>query len=219
MKYLRLSGNPIRYLSSHSSLTHLKQLEILVMEDLPYFGEVDEFALAELPHLRRVSFEGCKNLSAFHANAFSSDYIALEQLNLKGCNLRTLNASSLFETIKEIELDGNPFNCDCEIKWISELKIETGARCNRPDELKDALISEIEEADELSCSKTSRFMRKLLNSVILVVLLVICALVILWFLQLLKPDSRRKRMTTKVGPESPYQRVTIEPNRAEYSTY
>jgi hypothetical protein len=48
--------------------------------------------------------------------------------------------------------------------------------------------------------------------------LVGCGLTIWCFFRQLSPKNRRKQFQ-KVGPESPYQRVTIEPNRAEYSLY
>lgn len=179
-----------------------------------------------MPQLRKLSFEGCKNLSTFHTNAFANDNVdnktdlKLEVLNLKGCNLRTLHSSLIadFENLKDLELDGNPFNCDCDVKWISELQFDTNLRCSRPEEFKGMLLSEVIETGELNCSKTSLFMKKLLNSLILIVLLVICSVAIWCFLQQLKPEHRRKKFS-KVGPESPYQRVTIEPNRAEYSLY
>lgn len=204
----------------------MQNLEELLMEDLPYFGEVDEFAFARMVRLRKLSFEGCKNLSTFHPNAFGDETVniktnlTLEILNLKGCNLRTLNFSliTVFENLKELALDGNPFNCDCEVKWITELQFDTDLRCSRPEQFHGILLSEVTETDELKCSNASLFMKKLLNSIILLVLLIICSIVIWCFLQQLKPDNRRKRFS-KVGPESPYQRVTIEPNRAEYSLY
>jgi hypothetical protein len=227
LKHLILSGNPIRYLSSHS-FQNVHNVEELVMEDLPYFSKVDEFAFFGFSHLRKLSLEGCKNLSTFHANAFGVNVqinetdLVLENLNLKGCNLRTLNSSlyAVFENLKELSLDGNPFNCDCEVKWISELQLDKDLRCYRPEEFQGMLLSEISnEEEELKCSKMSRFMGKLLNAMILIALLILCSVSVWCVLKhFIRPESRRKTLS-KVGVDSPYQRVTIDVNRAEYSIY
>lgn len=197
------------------------------MEDLPYLGEVDEFAFFGFPRLRKLSLEGCKNLSTFNEKAFgvnvqiNETYLVLEILNLKGCNLRTLNSSlyAVFENLKELSLDGNPFNCDCEVKWISELELDKDLRCYRPEEFQGMLLSEISDDEQLKCSKMSRFLGKMLNAVILIALLIVCSVSVWCVLKhFLRTESRRKRLS-KVGADSPYQRVTIDVNRAEYSTY
>lgn len=226
LKHLTLSGNPFRYLRPNS-LKNLHSLEELLMEDLPYFGEVDEYAFFGLPRMRLLSLEGSKNLSSFNEKAFGVNAqvnetdLQLEVLNLRGCNLRTLNSSlyAVFENVKVLSLDGNPFNCDCEVQWLSEIGLDKDLRCYRPEEFQGMLLSEIsEDEEELKCSKMSRFMGKLLNSLILIALLVICSVTIWLVLRQLRPDSRRKRLS-KIGPDSPYQRVTIDVNRAEYSLY
>lgn len=195
------------------------------MEDMQLLGDIGEYSLFGLPKLQSLSLEGSKNLSSFNHFAFGINVVVnetdleLKVLNLRGCNLRTLNSSlmSVFEGLDELYLDGNPFNCDCDVHWVKDLKIETNLKCYRPKEFLGKLLSEIDEND-LSCTKISVFMKKLVNSLILLVLLIACSLAIWCFFRQLKPSSRRKQFQ-KVGPESPYQRVTIEPNRAEYSMY
>lgn len=193
------------------------------MEDMPFLSDIGEYSLFGLPKLRHLSLEGSKNLSSFNHFAFGVNVVVnetdlgLQVLNLRGCNLHTLNSSllSIFEDLEELHLDGNPFNCDCEVHWVKSLKTETNLECYRPKEFQGKLLSAIDEND-LNCTRTRIFMKKLVNSLILLVLLIACSLAIWYFFRQLKPSSRRKQFQ-KVGPESPYQRVTIEPNRAEYS--
>lgn len=179
----------------------------------PFLGTVEEFSL-HFPHLEKLSLEGSKNLSSFHPSATN---LHLKVLNLRGCNLRTLDGSmkEITDGLQEFHLDGNPFTCDCELQWMKSVALDTNLRCNKPDKFKGVLLSEIEESD-MKCSKMSVFMRKLVNSLILLALLFGCSIAIWCFFRQLSPRSRRKEFQ-KVGPESPYQRVTIEPNRAEYS--
>lgn len=195
------------------------------MEDMPFLSDVGEYSLFGLPKLQKLSFEGSKNLSSFNHFAFGVNVVVnetdleLKVLNLRGCNLHTLNSSllSIFEGLEELNLEGNPFNCDCEMHWVKKLSVETDLECYRPKEFQGKLLSAIDEND-MNCTKMRVFMKKIVNSLILLVLLVACSLAIWFFFRQLNPKSRRKQFQ-KVGPESPYQRVTIEPNRAEYAMY
>lgn len=195
------------------------------MEDMPVLGDIGKYSLFGLPKLRVLSLEGSKNLSSFNHFAFGVNVVAnetdleLKILNLRGCNLRSLNATlvPVFVGLEEILLDGNPFDCDCNVDWLRYFPKETNLECNRPKELQGKLLKEINES-ELNCTKSSQFIKKLINSLILLVLLIACSLAIWFFFRQLNPKSRRKQFQ-KVGPESPYQRVTIEPNRAEYAMY
>lgn len=226
IKMLEISGNPVRKFTAHS-LSHFYLLEELIMEDMPYLGQLDEYSLYGLPQLRRLSLEGSKNLSLFHHFAFGMNVIVnetdieLRVLNLRGCNLRNLNFAlvNIFENLKELHLEGNPFTCDCEVAWIKDLKMETNLQCRKPDEYAGKHLHELKEK-QLNCSRMSLIMKKAINCLILLLLLVGCSLAIWCFFQQLNPRNRRKRLQ-KVGPgpTSPYQRVTIEPNRAEYSMY
>lgn len=224
IKKLELSGNPVRDFTAHS-LSHLYKLEELIMQDMPFLGQLGEYSLFGLPKLRHLSLEGSKNLSIFHHYAFGVNVVANETdldlriVNLRGCNLRSLNLSlmKVFDDLHELHLDGNPFNCDCDVMWIKQLEFETNLKCYHPDEFLGTLLSAI-DGNDIDCSRTSYIMRKVINCLILLVLLVGCALAIWCFFQQLNPRNRRKKFQ-KVGPESPYQRVTIEPNRAEYSLH
>lgn len=221
VKKLELSGNPIENLKAYS-LSHVYNLQELIMEDMPFLGQVNEYSLYGLSKLNYLSLEGSKNLSFFHAFAFSVENngnLELKSLNLRGCNLRTLDSSlkNVIVGLEELHLGGNPFNCDCDLQWIKEVNIEADIRCYKPSEFQGILLKDIEEK-QMKCGKMSIFMRKLVNSLILLVLLIGCSLAIWFFFRQLSPTTRRKQFQ-KVGPESPYQRVTIEPNRAEYSLH
>lgn len=217
---LDLSGNPVRELVPYA-LSGIYNLNELMMEDMPFLGQIEEYSFYALTKLKHLSFEGSKNLSFFHQFAFdeTQEHHQLKILNLRGCNLRNLNFSlkTIFNDLDELQLEGNPFTCDCDLQWMKEIEIVTDFQCNKPNDLHGKLFSKLHES-EMKCTKMSRFMSKLVNSLILLTLLVGCSLAIWCFFRQLSPKTRRKELQ-KIGPESPYQRVTIEPNRAEYSLH
>ncbi|KAG5681193.1 hypothetical protein PVAND_010650 [Polypedilum vanderplanki] len=221
VEILDLSGNPIRFLTN-VFLPRLQHLLKLVMEDLPYLSSIDEHALYRFPRLINLTFEGSKNLTHMDAFTFGNfddnndNDFSLKTLNLRGCSFRTFNSSleKAFNQLEKLQLEGNPINCNCNVRWIKYLKIETNARCHKPEVLNQKLLNEIPDK-KLKCE--NYFMRKLVNTMILLLLLIATSLAIWYFLRRLNPSRRQKFQ--KVGPESPYQRVTIEPNRAEYSLY
>jgi Leucine-rich repeat (LRR) protein len=221
---LKLSGNPIRYFVA-KSLPHLNELRELILQDLPNLGAVDEYSLYGFPKLNHLTFEGSKNLSTLHAHAFGMNVVddeidlSLKILNLRGCHLRTLDSSleTVLDKLDEFHLDGNPFNCDCHIKWIKYLNVETNLRCYKPQAHLNKLLSEVPDK-KLKCE--NMFMKKLLNTMILLFLLIACSLAIWFFLRRLNPSRRNKlQKVSPDSPYSPYHRVTIDPNRAEYSMY
>lgn len=219
LRKLELSGNPVRDLNAFT-LAHVYNVHELILEDMPYMGQVEENSLFGLSKLTHLSLEGSKNLSFFDPFAFNVENetnLELKVLNLRGCNLRSLSTSlkDIFDGLDELHLDGNPFNCDCDLQWMKNVHLEANVQCNKPPELHGKLLSEIDDK-EMKCSKMSIFMKKLVNGLILLTLLIGCSLTIWCFFRQLSPRNRRKQFQ-KVGPESPYQRVTIEPNRAEYS--
>ncbi|KAL7027420.1 hypothetical protein ACKWTF_005432 [Chironomus riparius] len=218
---LELSGNPILHFTA-TSLPSLLLLEELILEDLPFLKEVSDFSLYGFPKLHHLTFEGSRNLSLLKGSAFYEDSsnenidTQLKIFNLRGCSLKSLHISlePIINQLAEFHIDGNSFDCSCDMKWVKYIGIDTNLQCHRPETLNGKLLREIPDK-RLKCENF--FLNKLINTMILLFLLMVCSLAIWFFLRRLNPTRRNKFQ--KVGPESPYQRVTIEPNRAEYSLY
>lgn len=215
--HLDFSGNPIRALTV-KFLPHLTELQTLYMTDMPNLTTVDEYALFGLPNLRIVSFEGSWNLNDFDSAAFGTNDVLndtdtkLEELNLRGTNFKSINESIVFDKLTVLDLAGTPLVCDCGVKWIVESDLETNAECMTPPELRGRRVSQL-TVDDLKCKRFPQWVYQMLNGLLVLLLLVMCA-VATWLIVTGIRPSRRNQLQ-KVGATSPYARVTIEPNRAE----
>lgn len=217
LEVLDLSRNPITTLSP-KFLPHLGSLISLIMNDMPHLKSVQEYSLFGLPNLKHLSFQGSWNLSEFSSQAFGSieidNYTKLEVINFKGTSLTFLN-SSLFnhlENVKVFDLSGNPLRCDCNIKWIIDLGIETNGLCVKPLSLRGRRLSNISE-NQLECKKYPGWVYTAVNGLLVLLLLIVCG-VCTWLLVMgLKPLQQGR--SPKLGITSPYARITIEPNRGE----
>lgn len=224
VKKLDVSGNKMLVLTA-KCLPHLFSLQELVMEDMPHLSFLDEYALFDLPKLKILNFQGSQNLSFIHPFVFGRNVVSnttdmvLEKVNLRGCNLKTLNSSLAipFDRVKEFTLDGNPFICDCGAQWIKKMDIETELRCSKPAALYGELLSDV-DYDSLECDEKVFWMSKLFSSLVILVLLIVLGYGLYLIIVKMRPNNR-SRKTTKVGSNSPYSPVTIQPNRAESGYY
>ncbi|XP_065089034.1 leucine-rich repeat neuronal protein 3-like [Ochlerotatus camptorhynchus] len=216
---LDISNNPIRVMTA-KFLPHLSNLQSLTMEDMPNLYKLEEYALFGLPRLTHINFQGSRNLTTIDPHIFGKNVVLnetdtiLEELILKGTNIRTLNSSLkfAFEQLKVLDLSGTPLNCDCEIRWLKEMQFSTTASCSKPTSLRGQHLSEI-EIDKLQCKVEKSWIYMVFN-VLLVILLIVLVIVAVYLVYIaIRP--RQQVQLRKVGVNSPYARVTIEPNQAE----
>ncbi|XP_055918600.1 leucine-rich repeat neuronal protein 1 [Eupeodes corollae] len=217
LKELDISGNPLpNLLENHTN--KLTNLENLFVEDMPSLTTVGINALAHLTKLRALSFQNCRHLSSFHEYAFGVEATnrSLEVLSFRGSALRSFNETLLpvFQELKEIDLNGMPLRCDCDMVWIKQLKIDTHGRCISPSRLRGVKLTDVRSKD-FSCDHWPRWV----YGCLILITLIICAAGISLVVMGLRPRSNRVAMRRKVGSNSPYARVTIEPNRQDNSYY
>lgn len=129
LQYLDLSDNPITDIFSED-FTDLIALKVLKLNNLK-IKTVPEAAFQYLPALKTLELERNQNLTSFSKLAFGRevlndpDNFALERLSLKGSRLSKLDEalSTPLGVLIELDLQGNPWSCDCEIVWIKQLQI------------------------------------------------------------------------------------------------
>lgn len=198
--------------------TYIAHVKELYFEDMSSLTKVEQNSFEPLKSLKKVSFLNSRRLSSFDGHAFgekSNEGYSLRTIIFRGTAMRTFNStlSPIFTKLTELDLNGLPLHCDCHMRWIKELQLETNGRCFRPSRLKGMLLSNV-RSNDLSCDTWPTWVYGL----IILGLIILCSggiYLIVWGLR----PNRKVQMRRKVGAGSPYARVTIEPNRQENNYY
>uniref|UniRef100_A0A8D8FK16 Leucine-rich repeat neuronal protein 1 n=2 Tax=Culex pipiens TaxID=7175 RepID=A0A8D8FK16_CULPI len=219
--HLDISGNPFKTMSA-KFLPHLFHLQHLTMEDMPYLYKLEEYALFGLPRLSHLNLQGSRNLTTFDPHAFGRNVVlnetdaVLQELILKGTSIRTLNSSLLqaFDQLNVLDLTGTPLTCDCNVRWLKTLNVTTHASCTKPMSLRGQQLADIAE-DRLQCKEEKSWLYTVFNVVLVVLLVVLVGAAVYLIYLAIRPRRQQVQLRNKVGVNSPYARVTIEPNQAE----
>lgn len=129
LQYLDLSDNPIHEIESED-FNDVPALKVLKMNNIA-IKEVPEFVFSSLNSLLKLELERNKNLTDFSKLAFGrevlddADDFVLESLSLKGSRLTALDKDLLrpFGRLTHLDLQGNPWKCDCNLVWLKGLQI------------------------------------------------------------------------------------------------
>lgn len=129
LEYLDLSDNPIEEIESED-FNEAVGLKILKLNNLA-IKEVPEFVFSSLHSLLQLELERNNNLTSFSKLAFGRqvlddpDDFILESLSLKGSRLGALDKDLFapFGQLIHLDLQGNPWKCDCNLVWVKELQI------------------------------------------------------------------------------------------------
>ncbi|XP_017062013.2 leucine-rich repeat neuronal protein 2 [Drosophila ficusphila] len=215
---LDVSDNPLEELLPEDT-ANLTQVRQLFLEDMPLLQGVASRALAAADLLETLSFQNSRQLRHFDAEAFgapvdsrsSHHHKALRSVSFRGTLLRTFNSTlaPLFAQLAELDLNGLPLQCDCELVWLKQLPVQTNGRCYKPSRIRGMLVTSA-RGDAFSCDSWPRWA----YSLVVLSLIALSAAGIYLIVMGLRPH-RGVTMRRKVGAGSPYARVTIEPNRQE----
>ncbi|XP_059608263.1 leucine-rich repeat-containing protein 4B [Phlebotomus argentipes] len=220
VRSLDFGGNLLKRIEP-DTFPPLPELEELQLDNMRLLKTVKADAfLSVSSKLRRLSLEGCRNLTAFDVfalgNSTRDEYpLPLQEVSLRGCRLRKIPAItfSRAENLTRVQLAGNPLTCDCDVEWIHDLDHDTGAQCGLPVILRGTLIAEL-DMEQFHCDTVKSWFYNILNGLIVFVLLCVCGVAIYFIVMRLKPS--RRHAVQKLAMASPYARVTIQPNRAEH---
>lgn len=139
---------------------NLTSLASLSINHMPELKSIDADAFYNMPNLRSISIEGNKNLKTIHGNAFRS--INLDgsgNTSVTGLYLSRNGLTSLpeelfdWEKLDGLDLQRNPWNCDCNLRWMLNLGsvIKSGykdlIKCQDPDYLADKKLLDLDESD------------------------------------------------------------------------
>ncbi|KAI4458250.1 common dpr-interacting protein [Holotrichia oblita] len=124
--YFDFSGNnvttlTVRHLNYHNLVTlHLNRMKNL--------QAIDKYAFYNMPNLIELYIENCPRLRELNGLAFgvirpNPDDIKLKRFSLARSGLQSVNQTylHLFKDLDYINLENNPFTCDCDILWLQLL--------------------------------------------------------------------------------------------------
>lgn len=120
------SGNNVSILT----VRHLNynNLEILRLNRMKSLQAIDKYALYNMPNLLELYIENCPRLRELNGLAFGvirpiPDDIKLKKFSLLRSGLQSVNQTylHLFKRLDYIDLQNNPFVCDCDILWVQLL--------------------------------------------------------------------------------------------------
>ncbi|XP_071113228.1 chondroadherin-like [Haliotis cracherodii] len=154
-----LKGIPFHTLKGLQSLTtlnvsrnHVVELEAsgwpedvtsrvteLYLDNMYGFNIIKHKAFVSFPLLRKVSICGNKELEVIAYDAFLGNTHQIKEVYLRDNKLGFVASGLLpWDDLEVIELEGNPWNCDCRIRWMLEgghFKNKT-IRCDAPEKLR-----------------------------------------------------------------------------------
>ncbi|XP_059053030.1 leucine-rich repeat-containing protein 38-like [Achroia grisella] len=155
LEYLDLSNNPIRAIAEED-FVNVPGLRELKLNNLQIM-EVPDYVFAPLRSLRSLELERNRNLTYFSRLAFGrevledADDFNLEKLSVRASRLSKLDRdlSKPFGRLFHLDLQGNPWICDCDILWLKQFQMEPKdydhIRCAYPRSLYNSRIFELRD--------------------------------------------------------------------------
>ncbi|XP_050444768.1 vasorin-like [Cataglyphis hispanica] len=185
LQELDLSGTQVINLEK----LYLPQLREL---KLNYMSNLTSFVLNELENLTSLeilSMIGCRRLIRLSLwPQFGVVLPRLQRLSIKECSLETLGIElrALLKRTPVVELENNPWRCDCKLEWISLLNssrnLSQDIRCYAPDQHHGKLLAEIPNY-ELECEYDSSILYPILWTCLSLVIVSLIIATILVFLK------------------------------------
>jgi hypothetical protein len=160
LQKLVLNGNPIRSLdeSSFEQLSNVHVLEVCHMDRLV---EIRERTFRDMTGLRNLTISDNHDLSHLHESAFygmfNATHFSLRTLSLRKNALTFLFAHSLpFDKLDKLELQQNPWHCDCNFFWVTKCPAVVGdPRCHQPQKYRGIEVHHVEKDAFAACEKKS----------------------------------------------------------------
>ncbi|ESO89181.1 hypothetical protein LOTGIDRAFT_229082 [Lottia gigantea] len=154
LKELDLSGNLFNSIGEvDSGLT--TNIEILRLEELPRLKSVGSRATKMFPHLKSIYLRGNPSLNSISEYAFKDSFSNLQFVYISENHLETIYHNTFpWKQLKELKWSGNPWNCDCHLKWLVTLhEINTTLTCHAPTKFEGRRLQELHPLD-LKCPRS-----------------------------------------------------------------
>ena len=156
LRKLILNNNPIRFLdeTSFEHLWNIEELEVCHCEKLV---EIRELTFRDMKSLRNLTISDNHDLSYISDSAFrgmfNSSHLSLKTLSLRKNSLQSLFSHSLpFNKLDRLEIQQNPWNCDCDFLWVVDCPgLQGDPRCSQPDIYRGIEVHHIQKTALAKC--------------------------------------------------------------------
>ncbi|XP_011342877.1 toll-like receptor 4 isoform X2 [Ooceraea biroi] len=185
LQELDLSGTQVTNFGN----LYLPQLRELRLNYMPNLTSVALNDLENLTSLETLSMIGCKRLTQLSLWPQIGVVLPrLQRFSIKGCGLETLGVDlrALMQQTAVVELENNPWKCDCKLEWVSLLNstknLGQDIRCRTPDQHHGKFLAEI-PSYELQCDYDSSVLYPILWTCFSILFIALIISTILLFLK------------------------------------
>lgn len=161
LEVLHLSENPIAVIDANSFEEELPNLRELHMSNMPELTYITAGALSKLTSLQELYLGHNNHLTSIHSKALSSlgdngvmHWPPIVRLDLGHNNLPRVEKDLLenWRVLKYLNLEGNPWMCDCESQWmvtgllpqVQKLLYNDSLKCVEPEEMRGRKLVDLE---------------------------------------------------------------------------
>ncbi|KAK8784425.1 hypothetical protein V5799_009203 [Amblyomma americanum] len=154
-----MDQNPVMNLS-RTALSGVKNLEELHMSNMPRLESVDKGSLWNMRHLALVNMSYNVRLKVISDSALQWIKSPVLEIVVTNNSLQTLDyAFSGLCDAGLLNLDGNPWLCDCKILWMRSCNATQDLRCSGPLPLAGKAIGHVKPS-EMSCPLSQSLLQR-----------------------------------------------------------
>ncbi|CAH1796813.1 unnamed protein product [Owenia fusiformis] len=183
---LDLDTNPIKEITTGA--VPIPSLEDLFINNMPVLSTIKNGSFAQLKNLQRAFIANNPKLSNIHPSAFNvtpSKDSAMSTIDLRNNSLRTLDKTLLnWNSMHEIQVGANPWNCDCNIEWMIESlpddqsHFQYDLKCDAPKRLLGQLVQSLESEDFICpVAPITAYMGGMITSIVVISIVALVAIV------------------------------------------
>ena len=201
LELLDLSGTNLTKIANHE-FHKMYFLRKLFLNDMRNLRHIEPVAFNGLD-LEVIEIKNNPKLEYIDEKAFYNSYAdeipnRVQNLDLSNNALRTLSEILLNWTDTNVILTGNQWNCDCQLAWMLDLKLNDLVTCATPDDLKNEPIANIQVQDLQCTGMRSILKAKAIRIVLIMCLSVFILMILMSLLLLMKPHLSYKLQTTNI---------------------
>lgn len=224
LTHLNLNANPIEIVEEGDFTNKSSGLRRLDMSAMPKLKSIGRHAFSYLNSLEFLHLSNCQNLFVIDNEAFYQldPKETLTEVHLQDNRLSTLNENMLpWMNVQYVDIQDNPWNCDCNLKWVAEKllpelekknpRTTLSLLCNEPPEHHGETLSKVLENDGFQCPYAHSYVKRgmygplVLSTIVVGIILLVTGSALFAYAL-----YRRTRVGARFGESVKYRRAHDE---------